>query len=338
MTSTYEVIMRDLKNRIFHPVYVLEGEEPYFIDQVSDFLENNLLPESERSFNQTVLYGKDTTINEIRQRAMNYPMFSNYQVLIVKEAQMLKKWDDLLSYVQKPVRSTILVLCYRHEKLDKRTKVGKEIKDGSNCVLLTTKKLYDNQVPEWINQFLKERGFKMEPKASALLVDYVGNELSRVANELEKLTLNVKPGKEITTEDIETNIGISKEYNTFELNKALGQKDVLKANRIINYFKANPKPNPLVFIIGSLFGYFSKIYLLQQVKPRTDPEIASLLGVGNYPMIINEYKAAAKNYTIVKAKEVIALLHQYDLMSKGINTSAIDDAALLKELVYKILH
>lgn len=338
MTSSYEVIVRDLKNRIFHPVYLLEGEEPYFIDQVSDYIENNLLPESERSFNQTILYGKETTVNEIRQRAMNYPMFSNYQVLIVKEAQMLKKWDDLLSYVLKPVKSTILVLCHRHEKFDKRTKVGKEIKDSNHCVLLTTKKLYDNQVQEWINQFLKERDFRMEPKASALLVEYVGNELSRVANELEKLTLNVKPGKEISVDDIERNIGISKEYNTFELNKAIGQMDILKSNRIISYFKANPKPNPLVLTIGSLFGYFSKIYLMHQAKPKTDTEIATVLSVSNFPMIINEYKAAARNYPAQKTEEVIALLHQYDLLSKGINTSGIDEAALLKELVYKILH
>ncbi len=338
MTNTYEVMFRDLKNRIFHPIYLLEGEEPYFIDQVSDYIENNLLPESERSFNQTILYGKDTTVNEIRQRAMNYPMFSNYQVLIVKEAQMLKKWDELLSYVLNPVKSTILVLCHRHEKFDKRTKVGKEIKGSSHCVLLTTKKLYDNQVPEWINQYLKDRGFKMEPKASALLVEYVGNELSRVANELEKLTLNVKPGKEILADDIERNIGISKEYNTFELNKAIGQMDILKANRIINYFKANPKPNPLVLTIGSLFGYFSKIYLMHQAKPKTDAEIAAVLGVSNFPMIINEYKTTARNYPKQKTEEVIALLHQYDLMSKGINTSGVDEAALLKELVYKILH
>ncbi len=258
MVATYDVILRDLKNKIVHPIYLLEGEEPYFIDLVSDFIENNLLPEAERSFNQTVLYGKDTTINEIRQRAMNYPMFSNYQVLIVKEAQMLRKWEELLKYVEKPVKTTILVLCHRYENFDKRTKVGKLLKESSDCVLLTTKKLREDQVPDWINTYLAERNFSINHHAASLLVEYVGNELSRVSNELEKLILNVAAGKEISSEDIEKNIGISKEYNVFELSKALGFMDVLKANRIVNYFKANPKSNPLVLTIGSLYGYFPR--------------------------------------------------------------------------------
>lgn len=338
MVTTYDAIIRDLKNKIVHPVYLLEGEEPYFIDLVSDYIENNLLPEAERSFNQTVLYGKDTTVNEIRQRAMNYPMFSNYQVLIVKEAQMLKKWDELLKYVENPVRTTILVLCHRYENFDKRTKVGKLMKERPDCVLMTTKKLYDNQVPEWINQYLAERKFSISHHAAALLVEYVGNELSRVANELEKLILNVGPGKEISADDIEKNIGISKEYNTFELSKALGLRDVLKANRIVSYFKANPKPNPLVLTIGSLYGYFSRIYLMHQAKPKTDSEIVAVLGIKAFSVIINEYKTAARNYSPQKTEQVIGLLQDYDLRSKGVNDTGSEEAALLKELVYKILH
>lgn len=336
MTATHDVILRDLKNKIYHPVYLLEGEEPYFIDLVSDYIENNLLPESERSFNQTILYGKDTTVNEIRQRAMNYPMFSNYQVLIVKEAQMLKKWDELLPYAEKPVKTTILVLCHRYENFDKRTKVAKAIQ--STGVIMTTKKLYDNQVPDWIHQYMKERNFTIQQQAAELLVEYVGNELSRVTNELEKLILNLKPGKEISIDDIEENIGISKEYNTFELNKALGLKDILKANRIVSYFTANPKSSPLVVTIGSLFGYFSKIYLLHQAKPKTDSEIATVLGVRAFPIIINEYKAAGRNYSAQKTAEVIKLLHEYDLRSKGVNDTGSEEGALLKELVYRILH
>lgn len=336
MTATHDLILRDLKNKIYHPIYLLEGEEPYFIDLVSDYIENNLLPESERSFNQTILYGKDTTINEIRQRAMNYPMFSNYQVLIVKEAQMLKKWDDLLLYAEKPVKTTVLVLCHRYDNFDKRTKVAKAIQ--STGVVMTTKKLYDNQVPEWIHQYLKERNLTIQQQAAEMLVEYVGNELSRVANELEKLILNVKPGKEISIDDIEDNIGISKEYNTFELNKAIGLKDVLKANRIVSYFKSNPKSSPLVVTIGSLFGYFSKIYLMHQAKPKTDGEIATVLGIRSFPVIINEYKAAARNYSAPKTEQVIALLHEYDLRSKGVNDNGSEEGALMKELVYKILH
>lgn len=338
MISTYDVVLRDLKNKIFHPIYLLEGEEPYFIDLVSDYIEHHLLPESERSFNQTVLYGKDTTVNEIRQRAMNYPMFSNYQVLIVKEAQMLKKWEELLPYVEKPVKTTILVICHRHENFDKRTRVGKAIKDGSESVLVSTKKLYENQVPDWIQQYLADRDFKIDHHASALLVEYVGNELSRVSNELEKLILNVKKGKEITVDDIERNIGISKEYNVFELSKALGLKDVLKANKIVNYFISNPKSSPFVFTIGSLFGYFSKIYLLHQVKPKSDSEVVNALGIRNFPVIINEYKAAARNYSPQKAESIISLLHDYDLRSKGVQDAGNEEGALLKELVYKILH
>ncbi|MEO6169098.1 MAG: DNA polymerase III subunit delta [Chitinophagales bacterium] len=336
MTATFDLILRDLKNKIYHPIYLLEGEEPYFIDLVSDYIENNLLPESERSFNQTILYGKDTTINEIRQRAMNYPMLSNYQVLIVKEAQMLKKWDELLLYAEKPVKTTVLVLCHRYDNFDKRTKVAKAIQ--STGVVMTTKKLYDNQVPDWIHEYLKERNLTIHEQAAELLVEYVGNELSRVVNELEKLILNVKPGKEISIDDIEDNIGISKEYNTFELNKAIGLKDVLKANRIIGYFKANPKSSPLVVTIGSLFGYFSKIYLLHQAKPKTDGEIAAVLGIRAFPVIINEYKAAARNYPAKKTEQVIGLLQEYDLRSKGVNDTGSEDGALMKELVYKILH
>lgn len=338
MVATYDVILRDLKNKIVHPIYLLEGEEPYFIDLVSDYIENNLLPEAERSFNQTVLYGKDTTINEIRQRAMNYPMFSNYQVLIVKEAQMLRKWEELLKYVEKPVKTTILVLCHRYENFDKRTKVGKLLKESSDCVLLTTKKLREDQVPDWINTYLAERNFSINHHAASLLVEYVGNELSRVSNELEKLILNVAAGKEISSEDIEKNIGISKEYNVFELSKALGLMDVLKANRIVNYFKANPKSNPLVLTIGSLYGYFSKIYLMHQAKPKSDSEIVTVLGIKPFSFVINEYKTAARNYSPKKTEQVIALLQDYDLRSKGVNDTGSEVAALLKELVYKILH
>ncbi|MBA2407527.1 MAG: DNA polymerase III subunit delta [Chitinophagales bacterium] len=336
MTSAFDVILRDLKNKIYHPIYLLEGEEPYYIDIISDYIENHLLPETERSFNQTVLYGKDTSANEIRQRAMNYPMFSNYQVIIVKEAQMLKKWDELLPYIEKPVKTTILVLCHRYENIDKRTKVGKAL--HSNAVVMTTRKLYENQIPDWIQHYLAERNLKVEPKAASLIVEFVGNELSKVSNELEKLILNIKTGSQITIEDIEKNIGISKEYNTFELTKAIGFRDVKKVNLIINYFVANPKANSMVFTLGSLYTYFSKLYLLQYEKPINDSDMAALLGVRAFPIILNEYKAALKNFSLEKVEEIFYLLQQYDLRSKGINDSGTPEGALLKELTYKILH
>ena len=337
MNLTYDVILRDLKNKIYHPLYLLEGEESYFIDLVSNYMEKNILPEAEKSFNQTILYGKETTANEIRQRGLNYPMFSNYQVIIVKEAQAIKKWDDLLSYVEKPVKTTILVLCYKYETFDKRTKVSKSIQQHG--VIMTTKKLFENQVGGWIHQYLEERNFRITSGAAELVVEYVGNDLSRVVNELEKLVLNVKPGSEISTDDIELNIGISKEYNTFELNKALGLKDVVKANRIANYFAVNERSNPFVLTMGSLYGYFSKIYLLHQLKPRSDSEMASILNVYRpSSFIFNEYKAAVKNYPPEKVDAIISLLHEYDLRSKGVNDVGTRGGALLKELVYKILH
>jgi DNA polymerase-3 subunit delta len=316
MAISHNDILRDLKNKIYHPVYLLEGEEPYFIDLICNYIENNVLPEGERSFNQTILYGKETNANEIRQRAMNYPMFSNYQVLIVKEAQMIKKWDDLEKYVLNPLKSTLLIICHKYDNFDKRTKVAKAIQQHG--VVLTTKRLYENQVPDWIHQYLREKNLKIKQEAAELMVEYIGNELSHIANELEKLVLNVKPGKEITEEDIEANIGISKEYNTFELNKALAFKDVMKANRIVNYFTANARANPFVLTLGSLYSYFSKLYLLHQLKPKSDSEMASVLGLRPAPVILNEYKTAGKNFPPEKVEQVISLLHDYDLRSKGV--------------------
>ncbi|MBA2422485.1 MAG: DNA polymerase III subunit delta [Chitinophagales bacterium] len=336
MISAFDAVLRDLKNKIYHPIYLLEGEEPYYIDLISDYIENNLLPPSERSFNQTILYGKEISANEIRQQALNYPMFSNYQVIIVKEAQMLKKWDELLPYIEKPVKSTILVLCHRYENIDRRTKVGKTL--HSNAVVMTTKKLYENQVPNWIEKYLAERNLNIEPQAASLIVEYVGNELSRVSNELEKLILNLNPGVQVTVEDVEKNIGISKEYNTFELTKAIGLKDGKKVNRIIKYFIANPKVHSLVFTLGSLYNYFSRLYIIQYVKPVTDADMASLAGVRPLPFILNEYKAALKNYSLKKIEEIFDLLQQYDLRSKGIKDSGTPEEALLQELAYKILH
>ncbi|MBA3649206.1 MAG: DNA polymerase III subunit delta [Chitinophagales bacterium] len=334
MTLTHTAILTDLKNKIFHPIYLLEGEEPYYIDLISNYIENNILPESERAFNQTILYGKDTTAVEIRQRALNYPMFSNYQVLMVKEAQLLKKWEALENYVLKPVKSTILVICYKYENFDKRTRVGKAIRD--NGVLMTTKKLFENQVPQWIHEFLKEKNYNIQPEAAALVVEYVGNELSKVSNELEKLMLNVSHKKDITAEDVETNIGISKEYNVFELNKALAIKDVTKANRIVYNLSANARANPFALTLGSLYSYFSKVYLLQQSGFKNDADIASLLRLS--PYVIKEYKTAVKNFSAIKIQQIFSLLHDYDLRSKGVNDTGAKEGALLTELVFKILH
>ena len=337
MTQSHEEIIADIKKKIFHPIYLLEGEEPYYIDVVSDFIERNLLPESERSFNQTILYGKETNALDIRTRALNYPMFSNYQVILVKEAQELKKWDDLEAYFEKPVKTTILILCHKHKNFDKRMKSAKNIQ--SNGVIMTSKKLYENQLPSFIEGLVEQNELKIQSRAANLIIEFVGNDLSRIAHELEKLKLNLKGRKEITEDDVELNIGISKEYNSFELNKALAYKDVLKANRIVDYFIANPKSNPLVLTLGSLQSYFTKIYLLQQSKANNDQELAALIGINAYNRsAVDEYRTGSKNFTKQKVEDIFSLLHEYDLRSKGVNDVGTKEGALLKELVFKILH
>ena len=334
MNQTHTDILRDLQKKIYHPLYLLEGEETYFIDMVSDYIEHHVLPEAERSFNQTILYGKETTAMDIRTRAMNYPMFSNYQVIMVKEAQELKKWEDLVSYFEKPVKTTILVLCHKHENFDKRTKAAKVIQ--SNGVVMTSKRMYENQLPAFIHQIVEERKLTIQPLAVDLIVEYVGNDLSRIVHELEKLMLNLGGKKEISADDIELNIGISKEYNSFELNKALAFRDVLKAYRIVKYFSSNPRSNPLVLTLGSLQSYFSKIFLLKKSGAKTDGEMAGAIGVS--PYVVAEYKTASKNYSDQKVENVFSLLHEYDLRSKGINDMGTKEGELLKELVFKILH
>ncbi len=328
-------IMKDLKNRIYHPVYFLFGSEPYFVDTVTQYIEQNILSEGEKGFNQTVVYGKDINAMQIGDLASRYPMMGNYQVVIVKEAQHIKDWNNLTGYAEKPLKTTILVLSGKQEKLDKSSKELSKIvtKHGA---LMESKKLYDNQVPAWITQYLKEMNYTISPKASMLLVEYIGNDLSRLANELTKLSLNVTAGKEISESDIEKNIGISKDYNSFELNKALGMKDVLKTNRIVNYFISNPRSNPMVVTIGSLQSYFNKIYSIHYLKNLPDKDVMSKIGVNQF--FFREYKAASYNYPIAKTESIINLLHEYDLKSKGMNVPAVNEGELLKELVYKILH
>jgi DNA polymerase III subunit delta len=334
MIQKYDELLRDLKNKIFLPIYLLEGEESYFIDRITQVFEESVLTPAERDFNQTVLYGKDTTVEQLDDACRRYPMFSNYQVIILKEAQALKKLEDLLPYVEKPLKSTILVLCYKHGKADKRTKFVKTI--AANGVVFTSDKLYDDKVPAWITGYLRQKNVKISPDAEELLVEYLGNDLGKIANELDKLLLNVQEGKVIDVDDIERNIGISKEYNVFELNKALGEKNILKANRIADYFASNQKDNPLVVTLGTLYSFFSKLFMFHLVKNSSDKEIASTIGVN--PYFLKEYKLAAQKYNQPHTERAIALLQEYDLRSKGVNSGTISEGELLKELVYRILH
>ncbi len=334
MTQKYEELYRDLKNKIYSPVYLLDGEESYYIDRLTQLFEETVLTPAERDFNQTVLYGKDTTLEQLDDACRRYPMFSNYQVIILKEAQELKKLEELLPYIEKPLKSTLLVLCHKHGKLDKRTKFAKTI--AATGVVFTSDKLYENKVPAWIAGYLQQKNARISPDAQELLVEYLGNDLSKIVNELDKLLLNIKSGKVIDVGDIERNIGISKEYNVFELNKAIGEKNILKANRIADYFASNPNDNRLVVTLGSLYSFFSKLFIFHLIKNSSEKEIAATLGIN--PFFLKEYRIAGQKYNQLHTERAISLLQEYDLRSKGVNSGTVSEGELLKELVYRILH
>lgn len=335
-------ILKDLKNRKFKPLYLLHGEEPYFIDLVSNYVEHHVLPEHERGFNQTVVYGKDTDIMTVLNAAKRYPMMADYQVVLVKEAQDMK-WgkdddnkkgiDPVLSYLENPLPSTILVFCYKYGKFDKRKKTYKAIEKKG--LIFESATLYDNKVPAWVEGYVSDKGYKMNQQGSAMIAEYLGNDLSKIANELDKLMLNVSAGQEITLKHIQDNIGISKEYNVFELQTALTKKDAYKVNQIINYFDANPKSNPIVLVLGNLNNFFSKVLVYHYVKDKTPQNLAREMGVN--PYFIKDYEQAARNYPLGKIFQVISYLREYDLKSKGVESNA-PHGELMKELMFKILH
>ena len=331
----FEKIMTDLRNKVFQPVYFLMGEEPYYIDKISDYIEKNVLDEAEKSFNQTVLYGLDTDIENIINTAKRYPMMSKYQVVIVKEAQNIKNFDNLVYYVEAPLKSTILVINYKYKKLDKRKTLYSSI--SKNAIVFESKKLYDNQIPDWISSYLKQNGLGIQPEAAVLLSEYLGNDLSKIVNELEKLRISIPQSeKEINTLHIERNIGISKDYNNFELQNALINKDVLKANRIIKYFGKNPKSNPMVLTLTSLYYFFSRVLVYHSLTDKSRNNVVTALKIN--PYFIQDYQRAAKSYSFVMVRHIISLLREYDLKSKGIGNVSNPEGELLKELVYKILH
>lgn len=341
---TFESIITDLKQKRYFPIYFLHGEESYYIDKISEYIEKNVLNDVEKSFNQTIFYGKDTDVLTLMDAVKRYPMMSNLQVVIVKEAQDLKNFppkeskekskDPLVSYIENPLKSTILVFCYKNKSPDKRTTFAKLLKDKT--VFFESAPLYENQIPAWISSYLSGKSRNISPNASLLLTEYLGNDLSKISNELEKLILNVPKEKTIGVDDIEKNIGISKEYNIFELQNALGAKDVLKSNKIINYFIANPKSNPLVLTIGFLYSFFSKIFLYHHNSRLNDKELALAMSVN--PFFLKDYKMAGRNFSLGKTEQIISLLLQTDIRSKGVNNQNTEDGELLKELTYSILH
>ena len=352
--SDFKDILLDLKRQLYKPVYFLHGEEPYFIDELSNYIEQHVLDETEKGFNQTILYGRDADLASIVSLAKGFPMMGERQVIIVKEAQTLKELsksgggdeegakekksstdkNPLVAYMDNPQPATVLVFCFKYKKLDARSSLSKAI--AKKAVLFESKKLYDNKIPDWINGHLKDKKYSINPKAAALLSEYLGNDLSKIANEVNKLCLNLPENSEILVEHIEQNIGISKDFNVFELQDALGKKDILKANRIAQYFAANPKENPLIMTNASLFNYFQKVLLYHFVPDKSRGSVASALGMN--PFFVEGYERAARNYGTAKLKSIFSYLHECDARSKGVDNVSIEDGDLLKEMIFKILH
>lgn len=330
----FEQIISSLKKKDYQPIYFLMGDEPYYIDYISDFIIKNILNDSEKDFNQHIFYGKDSDVNTIISTAKQFPLMSNYTVVVIKEAQDLKKIELFEEYFNNPLSTTILVFCYKNKSIDKRKKFGKNI--SKKALVFESKKLYENQIPDWIQKFTQQNGYQISIKASYLLNEFLGNNLSKLSNELEKLMIICDKDREISTDLIEKNIGISKDYNVFELNNALSIRDHLKANRIVNYFENNPKTNPLILTISSLFNHFQKTLIYHTLKDKSKNNVASKLKIN--PFFVKDYSISAKNYSKKQLMNIISNLRIYDLKSKGVDNQNTTDGQLLRELIFKILH
>ena len=332
---THTEIIQELKKGIYKPIYFLAGDEPYFIDMVSDYIEKNALQEHEKDFNQTIVYGRDTNVLELISSAKRFPMMAERQVVVVKEAQDLKEIEKLESYFESPLTSTVLVLCYKGKKPDGRSSFGKKVSKLS--VYLLSEKLRDYQVPKFIEQYCAAQGYKINEKSSMMLTEFLGADLAKVVNELEKLFILLPKGSEITPLVIEKNIGISKDFNVFELQDAIGKKNVFKAVQIVDYFGKNTKQHNIILTLSSLHGYFTKIMKMHYSQNKNNnKELAKELGVHEF--FIKDYATAAKNYKPGKLVEIAGLLLEYDLKAKGVNNISTDEAELQKELIMRILN
>ncbi len=331
----YNEVIKDLKNKIYHPVYLLMGAEPFYIDKVTDYIATHILEEHEKDFNQTVFYGKDADVEQIINASKRYPMMANHQVIIIREAQELKDIDKLIYYTDQPLKSTILVINYKYKKFDKRKKLYKSIQ--TNGLVFESPEIKDYKLPEWISQFVKSKKYQIDDKAAHILAENLGNDLGKIANELDKLIITLpKDSKNITAEQIEKNIGISKDYNNFELTNALCDKNLLKAYRIIDYFGRNPKNHHISATLATLYYFFSKVMAFHFVKDKSQQNVASSLGI--HPFLVNNYKKAAQQFKPPKIARIIDTLREYDLRSKGLGSSHTPDSELMKEMLYKIIH
>src|SRR5436190_19895543 len=326
-------IISDWKKKAFKPLYWLEGEENYYIDKLVEYAEHQILPESEASFNLSVFYGKDANWADVINACRRYPMFAERQVVILKEAQQMRDIEKLEPYVENPLSSTVFVVSYKEKKVDGRAKFAKTL--AKNGVVLTTKKMYDEKLPEWTSELVHSKGLTISPKALMLLVDHIGNDLSRIDNEIDKLSINLGKRKNITEEDIEEYIGVSKDFNVFELQAALATKNLPKAIRIIQYFESNPKAAPIQLILPSLYSFFSKVFMIYGLNTRDEKTVAASLGINSF--FVKDYLKATAVYSYPDVEKLILLLSDYNLKSIGIHNSGTPDASLLKEMVVKMI-
>ncbi len=327
-------IISEWKKNIFKPFYWLEGEEEFYIDAVMNYAEHNILDEADTAFNLSVFYGKDANWVEVVNACSRYPMFAQRQVILLKEAQQMKEIDRLENYITNPLVSTVFVISYKGKTIDGRSKLAKLLKQ--NGEVLSTKKLYDNQLPGWTNDFIQSKGYTITPRALTLLVDHIGNDLSRIVNEFEKVSMNLHDRKNINEDDIEKYVGISKEYNVFELQQALSNKDLAKAITIIQYFQGNPKAAPIQMVLPALYNYFSKVLTVFQMTDKTEKALRPMFY--NNPHAARQAMETVLNYSYKGVEQTLMLLHEYNLKSVGINSIGISDASLMKELAVKIIN
>jgi len=328
-----EKIIGDWKKKLFKPIYWFEGEEDYYIDLLMNYAEHKILPESEAGFNLSVFYGKDANWTEVVNACMRYPMFAEKQVVLLKEAQQMKDLEKLENYIKAPLASTVFIISHKEKTINKTTKLGKYIKKESE--LFTSDKIRDYKLVEWVTDYLKSQDFTMSPKAILLLTEHLGNDLSRIVNELEKLTLNIGQRKSITEDDIEKYVGVSKEYNAFELQAAMSKKDLVKAMQIIQYFESNPKAAPIQLVLPALYGFFSKLYAIFGMPDKSESALRPLFY--NNPYAVKEAMATIKMYGYEGIERSLLLLHDYNLKSIGVNSNGTSDASLLKEMVVKMM-
>jgi DNA polymerase III subunit delta len=327
-----EKILTEWKKQVFKPVYWLEGDEEYFIDKAVNYAEHHILNESDAAFNLSVFYGRDTSWADVINACRRYPMFAERQVVLLKEAQHMKDIEKLEGYIENPLSSTVFIVSYKDKKVDGRSKLAKSLKQ--KAVIITTKKIYDNQLPEWTQELLRSKDLQISPKGLALLVDHIGNDLTRIENEIDKISINLGKRKTISEEDIEEFVGVSKDFNVFELQFALARKDVAKSIRIVQYFESNPKAAPIQLVLPSLYGFFSKVFMVFGAAGQDEKSVAATIGVN--PFFVKDYLQAAKMYDYKGIEKILLLLHQYNLKSIGINNVSAEDGSLLKEMICKM--